>query len=91
MKTVIWKYQLKITDQQTIEIPCEHKILSVAQQNGILCMWVEVNPDAYLSEVDIVICGTGNPIPHIEGYNLIFVGTVVMNPFVWHVFKREVE
>ena len=50
MKTVIWKYQLKITGQQTIEMPYEHNILSVAEQNGVLCMWVEVNPDAYLAE-----------------------------------------
>lgn len=87
MRTVIWKYQLKITDQQAVEMPYEHNILSVAEQNGVLCMWVEVNPNAYLIDVDIEIIGTGNPIYHTVDYGRKFIGTVVMNPFVWHVFR----
>ena len=89
MNTVIWKYQLKITDHQHIEMPCEHNILSVAVQNGVLCMWAEVNPDAYLTEVDIEIIGTGNPIYHTVDYERKFIGTVIMNPFVWHVFRVD--
>lgn len=34
----------------------------------------------------IVIIGTGNPFYSDPGD--IFIGTVVIDPFVWHVFER---
>lgn len=83
----IWKYELEITDEQTVKLPAGSVVLSVAAQGCKLCMWARVDPakgsrgDVYPMQVYVV--GTGNPIPDGCGR---FIGTVVMNPFVWHVF-----
>ncbi len=83
--TVIWKITLKITDEQIIELPASARILSVANQQGKLCLWALVSP-GLLSPWTIAIIGTGNPI---ESYPGDFIGTVVIDPFVWHVFAKE--
>ena len=36
----------------------------------------------------IEIIGTGNPVHMDMGVERTFIGTAVMNPFVWHVFER---
>lgn len=87
MKT-IWKYELEITDIQTIHVPDGHCFLSVGKQNGTLCLWIGVeipkdDPDsdmkAGLVPVRILIVGTGNPVSdeHVEAAD--FIGTVMMD------------
>lgn len=41
---VIWKFKLAITDIQEIKIPEGAELLSVAKQNGNLCLWAMVDP-----------------------------------------------
>lgn len=88
--TLIHKQQLTIKDTQTLILPFNSEILSVAQQKGALCIWYQFDPefrkDQGDEEVRIYIIGTGHPIPDPIG---CFIGTVVMigNPFVWHVFR----
>ena len=82
---IIWKYELAITEIQTLTIPCMAKILSVANQNGKLCLWVMVQPANKTEERNIEIIGTGRSI---SVANRKFLDTVIMNPFVWHVFER---
>lgn len=38
MKT-IYKYAIPITDTQTIDLPRKARILSVANQRGLLCLY----------------------------------------------------
>jgi len=84
---IIWKYELAITDIQQLEIPHKGTILSVANQNGKLCLWALVNPNlvSYIRTIEII--GTGNPIDK-SPVERKFIGTAVINPFVWHVFER---
>jgi len=85
----IWKYPLALTDLQLISMPEKAEILSVADQDGTLCLWAMVDPNALRSEVRAIeIIGTGNPISTPIGYARLFIGTAVMRPFVWHVFER---
>jgi len=88
MKT-IYKYQLGITSRQIVEIPEQSKILSVANQRGHLCLWVMVNSYKPLVKRTIEILGTGNPIPESisQPVGRHFIGTVIIEPFVWHVFE----
>ena len=84
---VIYKYELKITDKQNIEIgglmPCG---FSVNEQNGKLMMWVQLDEDYPGSfNLDVDIIGTGNTY-QTEGK---FIGTVLMsNGAVWHIFAK---
>lgn len=84
----IWKYELEVTDLQEVEMPIDSQVLSVANQDGRLCMWalvpqLESRKEKYCFE----IIGTGNPIGQTP-LSRRFVGTVLMPPFVWHVFER---
>lgn len=86
MKT-IWKYELEITDAQTLEIPTGFQILSSQFQNGILCLWAIVDPSEPKEGVTIEVIGTGNPMPDVAG-NRKYIGTAQMcgGRLVWHVF-----
>lgn len=82
----IWKYELEITDEQTVEMPRGAKVLSVANQGGKLCLWAEVDPSERIVVRHFLVIGTGHQIT--EDFDLRkFVGTVLMEPFVWHVFE----
>lgn len=90
MTRSMWKYNLKVTDEQTIEIPRGAYIRSVGLDGeGKLSLWAEV--DAELKNVkdkrQITICGTGNPIPGNAG---IFIGTVTLldSGFVAHIYVK---
>lgn len=88
MKT-IYKYSLKVTDEQVVKLPQQSQILSVQQQGTGLQLWAMVDSDAPVEDVTIEIFGTGNPIPNIPvGVRREFISTVQMNSFVWHVFKQ---
>jgi hypothetical protein len=87
MKT-IWKFGLEIVDSQRISMPRGAEILSVGNQRDTLCMWASVDAEAPLVNRCFEIRGTGEKIPHSVGNPRKFVGTVIMEPFVWHVFER---
>ena len=84
----IYKYQLEIQDSQTVEMPAASKILSVANQNGMLCLWAHVIPNSCIESRVIEIAGTGNHYPPEDGADRSFIGTVVFEQFVWHVFEK---
>jgi len=82
----IWKYELAITDEQTLEMPRGAKVLSVANQGGKLCLWAEVDQSERIVVRHFLIVGTGHQIT--EDFELRkFVGSVLIDPFVWHVFE----
>lgn len=91
MKMVIWKFELQITDLQEVTMPDGAELLSVANQNGSLCLWAMVDPDPYKEKRHryIEIIGTGNPILVDVAIDRKFIGTAVVSPFVWHVFERK--
>jgi hypothetical protein len=85
---VIWKFELKkITDMQKLTMPDGAELLSVANQNGNLCLWAMVDPSNEKQFRYIEVIGTGNPMPEYMGLDRQFIGTVLINPLVWHVFE----
>ena len=84
----IWKFQLKITDKQTIEMPKVRRILHVGNQNNSICVWAQVDPDASGFEpVKFEIYLTGHLINEHEPLRR-YLGTVMTEgaQLVWHVF-----
>ena len=82
---VIWKYELEMTDQQSIIVPGGASFLSVANQRGKLCLWAlifDLSQPRVSRQIEIV--GTGNPM---SSGRRVFIGTVIVEPFVWHVFE----
>jgi hypothetical protein len=93
MKT-IYKYELEITDEQSFRLPRNSRILSAGNQLGRLFIWAEVDTDIESELRTFHIYGTGNPIPELnEGARhksfrgRIFIGTVQMGVFAWHVYE----
>jgi hypothetical protein len=85
----IFRYSLKLTVTQTIEMPLSYKLLSVAPgrtDDYTIDLWAQVPEQAPMVPVTIEIVGTGHPMPKAVLY---FVGTAVMpDGLVWHVFER---
>lgn len=89
MKTV-FKYVLKVTDEQTIQMPLGAKVLSVQNQQDKPCLWALVDPEHPSTEsVSVAMFGTGNPIEDWQLEGLSFLGTVQINWLVLHVFVQS--
>jgi hypothetical protein len=84
----IWKFPLPIDDQVTVVMPRHSVILCAQEQNGRLCVWARVSPDASWVGRRLEIVGTGNPCEQVRGK---YVGSAQVRELegpmlVWHVF-----
>lgn len=85
----IYKYQLEITDRQEIALPPGAQIVDVQFQGEHLCLWALVDGDAkQIESRQIVIVGTGNPVPDglLRHLATVQVPTSAIR-LVWHVFE----
>ncbi len=57
-------------------------IRHVAVQNGIVCVWAEVDPDAPIEVRTFEIFGTG-----WNNINGTYIATYFAGPFVWHLYE----
>jgi hypothetical protein len=78
MKT-IYKYTL----DEPVRIPQGSTVVQVGIQDGLYCIWAIVDTDAPLEERRFVVVGTGRELSN----NMVHVGTVFENPFVWHIME----
>lgn len=83
MKT-IHKFPLKIASEQTIETPVDANPLCVQVQNGVPCLWAEVETRNPKFNKPIRMVGTGHPVHLTEAD--IYLGTIQLDGFVWHVY-----
>lgn len=83
--SVIYKYPMEIADYQTIGMPIGSKILSVGNQGGELMLWVEVTESLEMIDRSFIVRGTGNPWTFCILDT--FIGTAIIDPFVWHVYE----
>lgn len=85
MRTV-WKVELE-AHTTSIDLVEGIKPLCVQIQNKIPCLWVEVDNEKPNREYQIVIIGTGHPIP--PGH-WTYIGTfqIIINGLVFHVYME---
>lgn len=84
----IFKYQLSISDEQTVSLPIGSRILSLQVQRGIPCIWAIVDDEqSKTSQVVIRMFGTGHCISYEES-NDRFAGTIQVRDLVFHVFLK---
>lgn len=81
----IWKFNLEITDKQTIRMPNGARILSIQEQNGELCVWAVVDPDEEYVPRKFRIFGEGHTFD-LDAADAKFIGTVQCDRLVWHIF-----
>jgi len=82
----IWKYDFETRPGKQVKLmPAGARILSVAEQWERLTLWALVNTEVAHVERVFEIIGTGGVLVDVpsEGY----VGTVLIGPYVWHLFE----
>lgn len=98
MTPAVYRYPVRIVDEQIIDMPDGATILSVATRAGSrvlqgvgsheeVHLWALVDPDAPLRPRRLRVAGTGHPLPEAEG--LEFLGSVQLSAgqLVFHVFE----
>ena len=83
----IYKYVLKLAENQAVNIHNNYKLLDIQIQNGCICLWAIVNANEPMVNVDIVMCGTGHELT--ESKKLNYISTVQQDSYVWHFFERR--
>lgn len=88
LMNTIWKYSVVTAKtRQCFEMPVGAKVLHVAEQNGLICLWAQVDPyETNLDSRYFHVVGTGNKIPDKAGE---FVGTALVGEFVFHLFEEK--
>jgi hypothetical protein len=89
MKKTIWKFELKITDNQTIVMPVNSEILTVQAQNEIPYIWALVDPTETRENRFIEMFGTGRDVHYDMGVSRNYLGTYQLHDssLVFHVFE----
>ena len=83
----IWKWTIRLVDEQTIHVPVGASPLDVQVQGDHLVLWALVDATAPSELRTVRIVGTGNPVQDDPG---VYVGTVQIHggSLVWHVFME---
>lgn len=63
----IWRFQLSISDTQTLQIPKGFIPLLVGVQHDIPCLWCQLDPQAPFVDIQITARGTGHRLPEPLG------------------------
>lgn len=95
MKEVIWKYELKVANEQYLTLPYDYKILSLQMQYDIEndkmkpYIWVLFDKDDLPAkcQIKILMYGTGHLLD--SDYKHEYLGTVIDGHFVWHYFNAS--
>lgn len=86
---IIYKYPLDILTDNVSTLPKDGKIIHVGRDpNGLICIWLEINPDNELERRSFVLFGTGRPF---DDDTLQHVGSVLDGHFVWHIYEKPVS
>lgn len=86
---MIYKYNLKLNTSQFLKIPKNSEILKVDCQPSYfgIMMWIYSQDHDDLVEKEFLLVGTGQEFK--ERHLFIYLGTVLKQAYVWHVFIRD--
>ncbi len=85
MMLKIWKYEVPVNGRHyDIDIPKGATIVHVgAQHSDTVSFWAIVDEHAPTEHRSFMVVGTGHAFPD----NWRHVGSVLMEPFVWHLLE----
>jgi len=83
----IFKYDLRIEDDQTAEMPAGARILTVQDQRGTPRLWALVDPSAPKETRTFRIHGTGHPVPDSERLSYLASFQMRGGELVFHAFE----
>lgn len=90
MALTIWKYDLKPSTHQLIEMPKGARLLTVQGQHSGVCLWAIVNDEAEVEKRAFGVYPTGGDAP---GALAIYLNTVQLQGgvLIFHVFEYPVH
>ncbi len=81
----IYKYGFS----RTIELPIDSQVLKVGMQNGIIQMWVLVDPNQkQTSYRNFEMIGTGHAF-EFDYLTHTYIDSVFDGPFIWHIWEAN--
>jgi hypothetical protein len=85
----IWKYELKIADDQIVNLPKNAEILTVQNLNGVPCLWALVNPKNETAPRTILCRGTGHGLD-TENCSVLYISSAQFynGDIVFHYFEK---
>lgn len=83
----IWKFPIKTTDEQTVEMPKNAKILTVQVQKGTPCIWAEVDTEASKVERKFLVYGTGHTMRNPAQEQYIGTYQQLDGNLIWHLYE----
>jgi hypothetical protein len=86
----IWKFPLRVTDMNSVDMPLGAEILCVQAQREAPTLWALCDPAAPKRTRYFVIYGTGHPVDASDSA-ANYVGTIQQydGALVWHVFEVQ--
>lgn len=83
----IYKYPIPLSATPTeLTLPEDSNIRLVALQDGVITLWIEVDPTKPETKRYFKIFGTGHTIDAGAQY----IGTVFIDIFVWHIHEVQI-
>ena len=93
MNNIIYKYKLKATDMQVLDLPEGAEVLSVREQRGDMMVYAFVDDDNFenTEPFTFIVRGTGHDAGNFKRQNYTFLGTVKLEKgaLMFHVFYRK--
>ena len=84
----IYKHIVEPITIQVCKLPADAEILSVQVQENRVCIWFLCDPTNPEENRFIEIVSTGEKIHETLNVKRIFIGTVQMHSYVFHIFER---
>ena len=81
MSRKVFKYSL--TESTVIKVPFGSKFVHFGVQNDEFMVWLEVDEEFPMVERHLAVKGTGHLIPQFAEH----LGSVISDPFVWHLYE----
>lgn len=82
----IYKYPIKIEDEQVIQVPVGATILSVQVQKEQPCVWIAVDTAQSVHARRLYLVGTGQPCQHVNGCKYVGTFQIQNGNLVFHLF-----
>jgi len=84
---IIYKHYISFQESFELELNKGYKILNVGLQNRAICIWVLLDTECEKVKAIFSVFGTGWSLPELS---MSHIGTVQIEPLVWHVFQHDV-
>lgn len=79
----IYKYPIVIQPRQVLPLPDDYKILHIELQDGVPCLWADIDTENPITNCVILMFGTGWELPRSP---IAHIATLQVGIYVWHFY-----